>query len=97
MTFLVNLLYNKIIKKEILDKVHKNHQVNKYLYVVWWISNRERPEPICGQQPSVEAKICSNKAKFSIIISIVEIGDKPLASLSLPLQIQKPFRGVGDK
>lgn len=33
----------------------------------------------------VEAKIRSNKAKFSIIISIVEIGDKPLASLSLLL------------
>lgn len=40
--------------------MNKNHQVNEYLYVVWWISNRDRPEPICGQQPSVEAKIRSN-------------------------------------
>ena len=41
--------------------MNKNHQVNEYLYVVWWISKREWSEPICGQQPGVvEAKIRSN-------------------------------------
>ena len=59
--------YNCLYQEEI-DKVNKNHQVNEYLYVVWWISKRESPEPICGQQPGVvEAKICSNSLFYIML------------------------------
>ena len=36
--------------------MNKNHQVNEYLYVVWWISKRERPEPIWASSPVLKLK-----------------------------------------
>ena len=77
--------------------MNKNHQVNEYLYVVWWISKRERPEPICGQQPGVvEAKICSNSLFYIMLCYCLRgVGNKN--SYPFPYNSESLFVGVGDK
>ena len=55
--------------------MNKNHQVNEYLYVVWWISKRERPEPIWASSP-VSWKLKFVQTPYFILWCVIVYGGR---------------------